>query len=191
MFEKRVRLQSGLVFAGIAVLLLASVAGCSSLEGSAISSTNESEVSDNTPSQPSVEYLDDEIASQEYEEAISLIDEPLPTGVSYPPGLPSNFLPSDGGRLQTGAARNQAWFTWLCAWEAEYLDNFSSDVDAQKNAEDMIARWAEMDFYSSVVVDPEQGWVSNVLDPMLLGDPSGVRADHLQLCSHYPTVSAQ
>lgn len=142
-------------------------------------------------SQPGgLKYLTEGSAVDEYHAAIRDIGEPLPEGQHYPPGLPEHFLPVDG-YLEEGAARNQAWFTWLCAWETEYLQAFASDSSTQAHAEMMIERWATMDFYLNVIVDPERGWVSNVVAPMQLGDPTGVRADHRQLCGQFPTVSSE
>lgn len=137
------------------------------------------------------EFLTEGSAFAEYETTIRSIDELLPEGRAYPPGLPANFLPNDGV-LMEGAARNVAYFTWLCAWESEYLDAFTADDEERlTQAESMITAWETLDFYTTVIVDPERGWVSNVLRPMELGDPSGVKADHTALCHMYPTVESQ
>lgn len=135
-------------------------------------------------------FLTEGSAYEEYVATIDSIAEPLPSGRSFPPGLPENFLPVDGV-LEVGGARNQAYFTWLCAWESEYLDAFSAgDSQRTETAEAMIVRWSEMDFYLNVMIDPEKGWVKNVVDPMKLGDPGGVKADH-EICHNYPTVDAE
>lgn len=132
--------------------------------------------------------LDEGSAASEYREAIEAIPLPLPDGRAYPDALPANFLPEDG-YLQEGGARNQAWFTWLCAWEADYL-NASDDAQRQHAAE-MISEWPEMHFYQEVMVDPERGWVANVVTPLELGDPSGVRTDFANNCGdQFPTVAS-
>lgn len=140
--------------------------------------------------QGGLKYLTEGSAVEEYLAAIRDIGEPLPEGQDYPPGIPDHFLPVSG-YLEEGAARNQAWFTWLCAWETEYLQAFASDSSRQVHAEAMIEQWAKMDFYLNVIVDPDRGWVSNVVAPMRLGDPTGVRADHRQLCGQFPTISSE
>lgn len=133
-------------------------------------------------------YLTEGSAADEYRRVIAEIDRPLPKGDAFPPGLPENFLPHDG-LLEQGAARNQAWFTWLCAWEAEYLAaDADEDPDRMAAAAAMLEWYSSASFYTEVVDDPEGGWVSNVLDPMRHGDASGVSADHRQMCFQYPTV---
>lgn len=135
--------------------------------------------------------LSKESGSEEYLDAIADIDNPLPEGVDYPDGLPADFFASDG-LLQEGAGRNQAWFTWLCAWEGEYLDALADgDVQRLAESESMIAAWAEMPFYRDVVDDSSGGWVSNVVEPMRRGDPDGVKFEHRSMCPAYPAVAAR
>lgn len=132
--------------------------------------------------------LTDASAAEEYAHVVAEIGQPLPAGLDYPAGLPDGFVPAEG-RLEAGAARNQAWFTWLCAWEGEYLTaDAAQDPDRQRAAAAMLEWYVTAPFYSEVVSDPEGGWVHNVLGPMRLGDPSGVRADNRQTCGAYPTV---
>ena len=134
--------------------------------------------------------LDDSSASAEYRATIDAIPEPLPAGVDYPEGLPADFLPTDG-YLQQGAARNQAWFTWLCAWETAYLDaEKSGDAAVMADSAAMVEHWPEMDFYQNVIVDPDHGWVANVVTPLVRGDSSGLQTDAASQCQQFPTVSA-
>jgi len=133
--------------------------------------------------------LTDGDAADEYHSTIDKIPEPLPAGVAYPASLPADFLPTDGV-LEAGAARNVAWYTWLCAWESEYLDARAlPDDKRQAVAEAEIAKWPDMDFYAHVVVDDTKSWESSVLKPMQLGDPSGVDGEHNLMCPIYPTVA--
>ncbi|GIG22598.1 hypothetical protein Cch01nite_33220 [Cellulomonas chitinilytica] len=133
--------------------------------------------------------LTDESAAAEYRAAVDAIELPLPDGLDYPAALPAAFLPTDGV-VEQGAGRNVANFTWLCAWEDEYLTAESSD-DARRvaHAAEMLEAWATGPFYTQVMSDPDHGWVSNVLVPMRQGDSSGIEADHQQLCREFPTVA--
>jgi hypothetical protein len=142
------------------------------------------------PAPEGFDYLTDETAAAEYRASVDAIEQPLPDGLDYPPRLPDHFLPTDG-YLEKGAGRNQANFTWLCAWETEYLAaEDAKDARRVARAAAMLESWATGSFYTQVMVDPSHGWVSNVLGPMRLGDSSGIRADHDPMCSSFPTVKA-
>lgn len=177
----KIRATARMAMALVGTILCVSAAGCGVVPQVGASEPQ------SEPQPGGLKYLTQGSAVEEYQAAIRDIGEPLPEGQDYPPGLPENFLPV-GGYLEQGAARNQAWFTWLCAWETEYLAAFNSDSARQARAETMVEDWAKMGFYLNVIVDPERGWVSNVIEPMRLGDPTGVRADHRQLCDQFPTV---
>lgn len=118
----------------------------------------------------------------EYLAAIEAIPEPLPNGAAYPSGVPAglDFGPSDDGVLQSGAGATLAHFTWLCAWEAEYLSAASEDdAERQVTAEAMLAQWPSYGFVS----DPDGGWATNVLEPLSFGDVAGLQKDLPQTCS--------
>lgn len=138
------------------------------------------------------QWLTDGAAAEEYRTTVAQIERPLPKGRAYPPGLPVDFVPAPGeGVLEAGAARNQAWYTWLCAWEHEYLTATDSGDEARAaQAAAMAEWWAAGPFYTKVVSDPDRGWVTNVVEPLRAGDSSGVRADYQQTCSSFPTVGA-
>lgn len=131
-------------------------------------------------------------AAAEYQATVQSITEPLPPGRAFPPGLPKNFIPK-GVSAEKGLARDQAEFTWLCAWEDEYLAQFSksSSSPALTRAERMITLWGKSSFYLDVEIDPGHGWIKNVVDSMKLGDPSGVQQDDDHMCAAYPTVTSQ
>jgi hypothetical protein len=137
------------------------------------------------------EWLTTGSAAVEYKSAISSIKEPMPAGVTYPPGLPKDFIPSKNvGQMQKGLAADQAEFTWLCAWETEYLKDFQ-DKDKAKLAlsERMVTWWSTSPYYLIETSDPGHYWAKNVVDPMKLGDPAGVKEDHDHDCKYYPTVT--
>ena len=138
------------------------------------------------------QWLTDGAAAEEYRTTVAQIEQPLPKGRAYPPGLPVDFVPApDAGVLEVGAARNQAWYTWLCAWEHEYLTATDSGDGARgAQAAAMVEWWATGPFYTDFVSDPDRGWVTNVVEPLRAGDSSGVRADYHQTCSSFPTVGA-
>jgi hypothetical protein len=169
----------------ILVVALAAVSGCS-LAACAVLPPVGAQLADSSPP-TAPEYLTEGPAADEYLATITSIPEPLPAGETYPAGLPATFVPDDGV-LETGSARNQAWFTWLCAWETEYVDSVG-DEERRAEAEIMIARWAEMDFYRNVIDDHDKGWIEDVLEPMFLGDSSGVKTELAQSCAAYPTVA--
>ncbi|NEM92492.1 hypothetical protein [Galbitalea soli] len=143
--------------------------------------------------EPSFVALTKGSAAEEYKRNIAAVPEPLPSGRAYPPGLPADFVPDpEDGLLEAGGARNVVWYTWLCAWESSYLDSFAAGDKAKTAlAESMLERWATMDFYQNVEDDPEKGFITHVLDPMKLGDPSGVKQDYQSLCGELPTVAAK
>jgi hypothetical protein len=137
---------------------------------------------------PGIDALTDDAATQEYRAATAAIEQPLPEGVDYPASLPAGFVPADG-YLEAGAGRNQANVTWLCAWEGAYLSaEDADDAPGLTRAATMLESWATSDFYTHVMVDPERGWVTNVLVPMRRGDSTGIRTEHTQMCSQFPTV---
>lgn len=132
--------------------------------------------------------LDDKSARNEYAAAIAKVGQPLPTGLAYPSGLPAGFIPPDGV-LQEGAARNQVFFTWLCAWEGEYLSaEAAQNTDRQAEATAELTWWSTGWFYTQVEQDPSHGWIADVLTPLQVGDSSGVRAEYNNMCTKYPTV---
>jgi hypothetical protein len=84
---------------------------------------------------------------------------------------------------ESGAGRNVPHFTWLCAWESEYLTAIAEkDAERQVEAEWMLTKWSTGSFYLTVMSDPSKGRVRTVLDPMRYGDPSGVNRNKPQTC---------
>lgn len=183
-------LVGGMLLAAALVTGCAPAAEPSGAEPAPISAANVDETDPAMTSESTL--LTEGSAYAEYQATIAEITEPLPVGEAYPPGLPEGFIPDPReGVMEAGNARNMARYTWLCAWEGEYLDAYASgDADRRSAAESMISAWMQTDFYRNVIVDPEEGWRANVVEPMLQGDPGGVGADHASMCSSYPTVSA-
>lgn len=169
------RASAVLLAAGIAIAL----SGCT---GQAPS------VSDAAIEQPRVNVITSAEAVEEYTSTIVAITEPLPKGEAYPEPVASNFVYTEDV-LASGTGRSQAQFTWLCAWETNYLDAFADGKAKRvRAAEKMIAKWAHSEFYLATIDEPNHLWIVSVLDPMQAGDPSGVRAEHQSLCSQYPTT---
>ncbi|QDZ15867.1 hypothetical protein [Humibacter ginsenosidimutans] len=121
------------------------------VNGCALSPTGDEEHVANHRSSSSKEgpqsskWLTADSATKEYKDTIDSMPFPLPKGKSYPPRLPDGFVPdSDSGELQTGAAEDQVWFTWLCAWESDYLGSTSKDdATASDHALTMIEKMAD------------------------------------------------
>ena len=132
-------------------------------------------------------------AYYEYLDAIENMEHPLPDGAAYPVGVPEGLgagKTPDGGIGQSGAGRNVANFAWLCAWESEYLAAIEAGDDRrQVAAESMLTAWSTGDFYLHTMVDEEQGWVKNVINPMTFGDSSGVERDRPGTCSQAGIVN--
>ncbi|MCI4658284.1 hypothetical protein [Cryobacterium zhongshanensis] len=128
----------------------------------------------------------------EYEAAIKAMPDPLPAGAEYPDGVPVGLDSgtSDSGTLESGAGTVVAHFTWLCAWESEYLIAMSKkDAERQVAAESMITKWSTSAFYLNVISDPDKGWTTSVINPMKFGDPSGVRQDRPRTCAQASIIN--
>lgn len=122
-------------------------------------------------------------AGRTYAEYVRAIEDlpPLPARAEYPEGVPATAEPSEPIKAETGAGAVIASFTWLCAWEVEYLEARDEDAhDRVLAAEEALRSWGE--FMPYPPVDFEQ-WSANVLAPLDFDDPSGVRTDQPQACS--------
>tara|TARA_R110002051_G_scaffold166383_1_gene237200 strand:- start:2755 stop:3594 length:840 start_codon:yes stop_codon:yes gene_type:complete len=118
----------------------------------------------------------------EYLAAIEAMPEPLPSGAAYPVGVPEGLGSgqSDDGVVQSGLGATVAHFTWLCAWEAEYLSAASEDdAERQVAAETTLELWPSYGYVS----DRDAGWASNVLEPLSFGDATGLQKDFPQTCA--------
>lgn len=123
----------------------------------------------------------------EYLAAIKAMEHPLPGGAEYPIGVPEGLdagVTANGdGLAESGGGATIAHFTWLCAWESEYLAAVDAGDDRRLvDAQAMITSWADSDFYVAMG-DAEGGWVNNVVSPMRVGDPSGVKKDRVGVCA--------
>jgi hypothetical protein len=82
---------------------------------------------------------------------------------------------------ETGTGAVIAAFTWLCAWESEYLEARDAQAyDRVLVAEDALHSWADFTPYPPSSRD---AWSENVLAPLDFDNPSGVRADRPQACA--------
>ena len=125
----------------------------------------------------------------EYLAAIETLPDPLPAGAVYPTGVPEGLDsgPLDNGTegavMENGAGTNTAHFTWLCAWESEYLDAMSvGDKQRQVAAEAMLETWISDPAYLGYDIDADLAWSPTILGPMRLGDPSSIETDRVQSC---------
>lgn len=182
--------RAGLIVAGVLVTLLAVLALLPPLLNSQAPpsaaptspATPITSVVNANPSGP--KRVAEGTAYFEYQAAIDAMPTPLPPGAEYPAGVPAGLdsgETADGGVLESGGGTNLAYFTWLCAWESEYLAAHEESADERRvAAEAMITQWPTMAFGEEAV--DWTGWVQNVVDPMKFGKPTGVKADRLQSC---------
>jgi hypothetical protein len=141
------------------------------------------------------ERIQEGTAYYEYLAAIEAMPDPLPAGAEFPDGIPAGLDTGpfysggspdaeDGtvepdGIMEAGAGRNVAYFTWLCAWEGEYLAAFDEgDAERQVDAAAMLSNFPGYQLLGGTEAD----WAQAVLAPMNMGDPSGVRVDYPQMC---------
>ena len=180
----------GAVVVGASLSLV--LAGCVSTVPTSPTSTSGSsseptQVAGGTRNRPvgNDEFLNAGRVAQEYLAETKKIPDPLPPKASYPPGIPKSFGEAENSLFQRGLGKAQAWHTWLCAWQDTYLDS-QSGSSLRTEAESMIARWPDTAYFHDYVKDPTGAWAQWVIQPMELGDPSGVQESRDQLCEHYP-----
>ncbi len=128
----------------------------------------------------------------EYLSEIEAIEAPLPRGAEYPEGVPEALDPRDGVPrvIKPGGGRVVAQFTWLCAWESEYLAAVAAgDPEREAQAEAMLITWSTSAFYKGS--DSTGAWVRTILDPALAGDRSGIERDQPQACSQAHIVNVR
>jgi hypothetical protein len=119
----------------------------------------------------------------DYIDTIKTIKQPLPPGATYPVGVPGglNSGAAKTGDMEFGGGSDTAHFTWLCAWETEYLaDVKDRNVSRRVTAENMLIWWGNSAWWR--IADPTHGWNQNVVDPMKLGITTGVRDDVNESC---------
>ena len=105
----------------------------------------------------------------------------LPPGAEYPEGVPKEPAPAEPVMAETGTGAVIADFTWLCAWETEYLT--AKDANAYERvliAERALNAWAD---FTPFPAKPQDAWTVKLLAPVGFDDPSGVRADRPNACA--------
>jgi len=132
-----------------------------------------------------VDRVDEGQAYEEYLAGIAKLP-PLPEGADYPSGVPVGLDagPVDAGPgaiMESGAGYTIAHFTWLCAWETEYVTAFDGG-DARRivAAEAALKKFPETAFYEDW--DSDGAWYKVVVLPIALGDSSGAKADRFESC---------
>lgn len=116
----------------------------------------------------------------EYARAIETLPA-LPPNAQYPAGVVAGSEPTEPVMVETGVGAVIADFTWLCAWETEYLDARDTKAyDRVLVAENALRSWEQLTPFDPQSFD---GWATNVLAPLDFDDPSGVRADRPEACA--------
>ena len=110
---------------------------------------------------------------------------PLPPTAEWPVGVPagldSGLVPDTSGVLEAGGGRWVARFTWLCAWEGEYLAAEKvHDRSRISAAYDSLEYWTRLPFQAKT--DPSGGWRTNIVDPLKADDATGLKADFPNTC---------
>jgi hypothetical protein len=116
----------------------------------------------------------------EYAQEIALLPA-LPPVAEYPEGVPKELAPAEPVMAETGTGAVIADFTWLCAWETEYLT--AKDANAYGRvliAERALNAWAD---FTPFPRESQDAWAASVLAPVGFDDPSGVRADRPNACA--------
>ncbi|MBI5159827.1 MAG: hypothetical protein HY996_00160 [Micrococcales bacterium] len=108
---------------------------------------------------------------------------PLPAGSSWPLGVPpqGGYGAVGGGLLRPGSGTDTAYFTYLCAWESDYLA--ARAVDEASRADR--ARGAIARFFDSAWarrISPDGVWAAAVSLPLLTGNDAGVQYDRPDTC---------
>ncbi len=107
-------------------------------------------------------------AFREYAYEASLLPA-LPTGAEWPAGvqvgLSAGLSPDGSGVMEGNGGAWQARYTWLCAWEWEYLNARTlEDTARQDAAVEAFGFWTASDFWAEV--DPEGEWGRSLFDSL-------------------------
>jgi hypothetical protein len=121
-------------------------------------------------------------AYEEYQAAQSELP-PLPRGAEWPEGLMAglNAGPTEDGSgiMEACAGAVTAQFTWLCAWESEYISAEDHAADARLvTALATLEDFASSDFAQTWSPD----WRDVVVGPLRLDDSSMLRAGFADVC---------
>lgn len=108
---------------------------------------------------------------------------PLPAGFAWPVGVPaqSGYGAVDNGLLRPGSGTDAAYFTYLCAWESEFLSAIAlgrsgrADDAARALSRFFDTAWARR-------VSPDGIWAAAVSLPIRDGNYAGVRYDRAGTC---------
>lgn len=122
-------------------------------------------------------------AYEEYRAAITTLGS-LPVGAAWPEGVPEGIdvgSAEGSGIMQSGMGANVAQFTYLCAWEAEYISaEHADDAKRLATALSTLEDFADSSFMSDL--SPDGGWWLNVISPLTFADSSGLRHDFPGAC---------
>lgn len=122
-------------------------------------------------------------AYEEYEDTIASLGT-LPAGAAWPEGVPKGLNAGSvdgGGVMQAGLGASVAQFTYLCAWEAEYIS--AEQVDDARLLTTALAAledFADRPFMSTTSPDGE--WKRRVIGPLTFADSTGLRRDFPGTC---------
>lgn len=107
----------------------------------------------------------------------------LPDGVDWPTLLPEQFNSPDS-RLQDGVPEVILAQYWLCAWENETLRHFAAGENTE-TAFAYVQSFTTLQAYQRSFVDPENGWIRDVVEPARAGDFTGMQADFNNSCGYF------
>lgn len=115
-------------------------------------------------------------------EAVSF-EAQLPVGVDWPTKLPESFNTS-GARFEDSVPEVMLAQYWLCAWESDVLQQVAQGQDPSAPLE-QVRSFTNLRVYQDNFIDPENGWIRDVVDPALTGDFSGVQTDFSNSCGYF------
>ncbi len=123
-------------------------------------------------------------AFDEYASEVSVLPA-LPANAEWPvgpqAGLNAGVVPNGSGVMEAGAGTWNARFTWLCAWEGEYLAAAEADDEARQSAaRTSLVYWIGSDFWHEV--DPEGSWGRSLLDSLDEGRHGMLQKDYVDTC---------
>ena len=126
----------------------------------------------------------------EYRRAAATFPEPMPPGTAFPQSMGGSIQPYNDHLLAPGVGEQVVAFTWLCAWENEFVTALHADDTARAtDALEMVEKWPTLP-YARDSADESAGWREDVVSRARAGDPSGMVSDLTSICVDAPWVAA-
>jgi len=170
------------VLAGGVALFVSQVAGPEQSEVPASSAAATAQIVTSLPS--GEDRVTEGPAFQEYASIIADLPA-LPEGAEWPSGVPAGtvvgVVPDGSGVMEAGLGQNIANYTYVCAWEFEYLTAASKGDDDRMDAAYLaLSAWSTDDFWAGS--DPSRIWAAHTLGPLLDGNVNNLRLDVPTMC---------